>query len=80
VSARPLFLRNREALSSAGVPYMPTGSFAISVHGAPCATQDIDLVIAPTREGRIALLDRFPDADCCVSREAALDAMARSGQ
>jgi hypothetical protein len=80
VSARPLFLRLRTALEAAGVPYMLTGSFASSVHGTPRATRDIDLVIAPTREGLLALLDRFPEADYYVSREAALDALARHGQ
>jgi hypothetical protein len=42
------------ALDSAGVPYMLAGSFASS-HGAPRATQDIDIVIDPTFES----LDRF---------------------
>lgn len=37
-----------KALESAGVPYMLTGSFASSFHGAPRTTQDVDIVIAPT--------------------------------
>lgn len=36
------------ALDSSGVPYMLTGSFASSFHGAPRTNQDIDVVIAPT--------------------------------
>jgi hypothetical protein len=35
-------------LDTAGVPYMLTGSFASGFHGAPRATQDIDIVISPT--------------------------------
>ena len=34
-------------LDVAGVPYMLTGSFASGFHGAPRATQDIDIVISP---------------------------------
>lgn len=37
-----------DALGNAGVPYMLTGSFASSFHGAPRTTQDVDIVIAPT--------------------------------
>jgi hypothetical protein len=43
------------ALNGAGVPYMLTGSFASSHHGAPRATQDIDIVVDPTFDS----LDRF---------------------
>jgi hypothetical protein len=35
-------------LDDVGIPYMLTGSFASGFHGSPRATQDIDLVIAPT--------------------------------
>ena len=43
------------ALEGAEVPYMLVGSFASTSHGAPRATQDIDVVIDPTP----AALDRF---------------------
>lgn len=43
------------ALDEAAVPYMLAGSFASSHHGAPRATQDIDIVVDPTSES----LDRF---------------------
>jgi hypothetical protein len=36
------------ALEGAGIPYMLTGSLASSIYGTPRATNDIDLVIAPT--------------------------------
>ena len=36
------------ALDAAGIPHMLTGSFASGYHGAPRASQDIDLVIAPS--------------------------------
>jgi hypothetical protein len=74
------FLRIRDALERAGVPYMLTGSFASSIHGVPRATHDVDVVIAPTREQLLALLDQFPDTEYYVSRDAALDALARRSQ
>ncbi len=43
------------ALDDAGIRHMLVGSFASMSHGAPRATQDIDMVIDPTPEA----LDRF---------------------
>lgn len=59
---------------------MLTGSYASSVHGAPRATQDLDIVIAPTRGQLLELLRLFPDTEYYVSAEAAFDAFARRGQ
>lgn len=75
-----LFSRVRAALESAQVPYMLTGSFASSAHGAVRATQDIDIVIAPNRQQLLTLLGRFPEDAYYVSQEAALDALSRQGQ
>ena len=38
------------ALDAAGIPHMVAGSFASTFHGDPRTTQDIDLVIDPTRD------------------------------
>ena len=65
-------------LDAASVPYMLTGSFASSLQGMPRATQDIDLVIAPTPASLEALLKNFPENRYYVSREAAFDAYQRS--
>lgn len=62
------------ALQKAGVPYMLTGSFASSFHGAPRTTQDIDIVIAPTLGSLQRLVSEFPEDQYYVSREAALQA------
>jgi hypothetical protein len=62
------------ALESAGVPYMLTGSFASSFHGAPRTTQDVDIVIAPTLGSLQRLVSAFPEDQYYVSREAALQA------
>jgi hypothetical protein len=63
-----------KALESAGVPYMLTGSFASSFHGAPRTTQGVDIVIAPTLGSLQRLISEFPEDQYYVSREAALQA------
>jgi hypothetical protein len=68
------------ALEQAGIPYMLTGSFAGAYHGVPRATQDIDMVIAPTAEQLAALVDLLPADTYYVDREAALDALRRESQ
>jgi hypothetical protein len=50
------------------------------VHGTPRATQDLDIVIAPTRTQLSELLKLFPDTEYYVSFDAALDALARRSQ
>lgn len=59
---------------------MLTGSYASSLHGTPRATQDLGLVIAPTRSQLAALLKLLPDPKYYVSPEAAFDALAHRGQ
>jgi hypothetical protein len=80
MSVEDVFARIRAALLAAGVPHMLTGSFASSFHGAPRSTQDIDIVIAPDREQLLALIAEFPESMYYVSRDAALDALARHDQ
>ncbi len=80
MSVEDVFARVRAALVAAHVPHMLTGSFASSFHGAPRATQDIDIVIAPTREQLLALVAQFPASTYDVSRDAALAALAEHGQ
>ena len=66
-------------LDRLGIPYLITGGIAATIHGRPRFTQDIDFVIAPTREQ----LDRLVDAlapDFVVSRDAAREAHARHGE
>ena len=63
-----------KALDGASVPYMLTGSFASSFHGAPRTAQAVDVVIAPTLGSLQKLLSEFPEDQYYVSREAALQA------
>lgn len=77
MSVKALFEKLREALESANIPYFVTGSFASSAHGVPRSTNDIDIVIAPTREQLTVLLDQFPESEFGSSREDAFDALNR---
>jgi predicted nucleotidyltransferase len=47
------------ALDMNHVPYMVTGSLASSVHGEPRSTNDLDVVIAPTRDQLFSLIQLF---------------------
>ena len=75
-----LFRQVVAALEAAGIPFMLTGSFASSYHGVPRATQDIDLVIAPTREQVALLLKQFPRTEYYVDEAAVLDALEHESQ
>jgi len=67
----------RDVLEAVGIPYMVTGSIASSVHGTPRATNDIDVVIDPTRDQLIALMEQFSEPDYEADRDDALDAFRR---
>lgn len=77
MSATTVFEKIRSALESAGIPYFVTGSFASSAHGVPRSTNDIDVVIAPTREQLTHLLSQFPESGYALSAEDAFDALNR---
>ncbi|MGH7563404.1 MAG: hypothetical protein ACREK5_03160 [Gemmatimonadota bacterium] len=68
------------AFERADIPYMLTGSFASSYHGAPRATQDIDFVIAPTADQIRALVKLLPETEYYVDEDAALNAQKRQEQ
>jgi hypothetical protein len=59
---------------------MLTGSFASSYHGAPRATQDIDLVISPTPDQVRAFVNQLPRTEYYVDENAALEAVRSEGQ
>lgn len=59
---------------------MLTGSFASSYHGAPRATQDIDVVISATPQQLRRLVALFPREDYYVDEDAALEAHRTQGQ
>jgi hypothetical protein len=66
-----------DTLNDAGVPYMLSGSMCSSFHGKPRATNDVDIVIAPTE----TQLERFAESlgnDYYVSLGAVRDAFKRN--
>ena len=77
--SNPLATIVRE-LDRAGIPHMLAGSFASSYHGDPRTTNDIDLVIAPTRMSLEAFVRSLDPTEYYVSPEAALEAFGRQGQ
>ena len=80
MSSTEVFRRIIAALDEAGIPHMLTGSFASSFHGLTRATQDIDLVIAPTESQIRDLVGRLSPEVYYVDLEAALDALRRRSQ
>lgn len=75
------FLRRvTAALDLNGVPYMLTGSVASSMYGIPRATNDIDIVVAPTREQLLSLVQMLQRVGLTVDEDSALTALRRCGQ
>jgi hypothetical protein len=76
LSVTTVFEKLRAALDAVGIPYFVTGSFASSAHGVPRATNDIDIVIAPTRQQLEKLLQHFPESAFATEKDDAFDAFA----
>ncbi|MCL4741075.1 MAG: hypothetical protein KJZ54_02625 [Phycisphaerales bacterium] len=72
-----LLIHAVRALDAVGIPYMLTGSYALSVAGAIRSTHDIDIVVELDEASLPALLDAFPASRFHVRRTAALDAVRR---
>ena len=77
LSVSIVFEKLRSALEAVGIPYFVTGSFASSAHGVPRSTNDIDIVIAPSRAQIERLLEHFPAAEYATDKEDAFDAFTR---
>ena len=67
-------------LDANGVPYMLTGSLASSMYGIPRATNDVDLVILPTREQLLAVVQLFQRVGLTVTSEEAVTALRTKAQ
>lgn len=63
-----------EQLDTAGIPFMLAGSFASTYHGHPRTTQDIDIVIDPTRDALLRFVDSLPADRSYVDRTTAIEA------
>ena len=75
-----LFVRLTAALAKSAIPYMLTGSFASSFHGVPRASNDVDIVIAPTEEQLSELKDILSVGEYYFDLDDALDALRRGRQ
>jgi hypothetical protein len=65
------------ALEMNHVLYMVTGSLASSVHGEPRSTNDVDVVIAPTRDQLFSLVQLFKRVGFYVRWEEAEAALRK---
>jgi hypothetical protein len=61
-------------IEACGIPYAVCGSLGSSLHGQPRATNDADIIIAPTREQLTKFIDSLKTG-YYVSSEAAFEAM-----
>jgi len=59
------------------VPYMVTGSLASSIHGEPRSTNDLDVVISPTRDQLFSLVQLFKRVGLYVRWEEAEAALRK---
>ena len=68
------------ALELNHVPYMVTGSLASSLYGVPRSTNDLDVVIAPSRSQLFSLVQLFTRVGLYVRREDAEIALQHHDQ
>jgi hypothetical protein len=64
-------------LNAAEIPYMVAGSFASTYHGHPRATQDVDIVIDPSRLALENMIASVPSERAYIDRQTALSALSR---
>ncbi len=67
-----------ERLGTAGIPYMLTGSIAMTAYARPRMTRDIDLVIEAGPADGDAIVDSFK-GDCYIDANAAREAITSHG-
>jgi len=80
MTAADVLRRIVAALDHAGIPHMLTGSFAGAYHGEARATQDIDIVIAPTADQLLEFVSRLPDDEYYLDVGTALSALRSRSQ
>lgn len=68
------------ALELSEIPYMVTGSVASSIHGIPRSTNDLDIVIAPTRDQLLAFIQFVKRFGYFAQRESAENALRTHDQ
>ena len=68
------------ALEFSEIPYMVTGSVASSIHGIPRSTNDLDIVIAPSRDQLLAFIQFVKRFGYFAQRESAENALRNHDQ
>lgn len=77
MTVKVVFEKLRDALEAVGIPYFVTGSFASSAHGIPRSTNDIDIVISPSRQQLAQLLAHLSKSKFETELEDPFDAFVR---
>jgi hypothetical protein len=77
LTVKIVFEKLRAALEAVGIPYFVTGSFASSAHGIPRSTNDIDIVISPSRPQLEQLLAQLSAAEFETELDDPFDAFVR---
>lgn len=72
--------RITSALDANDIPYMLTGSLASSMYGIPRATNDIDIVISPSRAQLLSIVQLFQRVGLTVAPETAVAALRNKTQ
>jgi hypothetical protein len=71
---KEVFRRISEVLEASAVPYMLTGSFAMSYQGVMRATHDVDIVISAPAQKVVDLVRHLNDNGYYADQQGALDA------
>ena len=71
-------VRAIQRLREASLPYMVTGSMAVSLYGLPRMTRDIDIVLE-VRQDQVGKISRLFEKDFYVDPQAVREAIARRG-
>jgi hypothetical protein len=80
VSVEKFFHRVVIELEKAGIPYMVTGSLASSAHGRIRASEDFDIIIAPSPAQLRAFVAAFPGDQYYADEEDALESFKHTLQ
>jgi hypothetical protein len=80
VSIEEFFHRVIRELENAGIPYMVTGSLASSAHGRIRASEDFDIVIAPSPAQLHAFISAFPGEQYYADEHDALESLKHTSQ
>ncbi|HET9741776.1 MAG TPA: hypothetical protein VFQ00_03410 [Terriglobales bacterium] len=80
MSLEGLLARLVPILEHALATYMITGSVASSVHGSPRSTRDLDIVIAPSREQLLVMMQQFSQSEYYADKEQAMHAFSHPSQ